>query len=183
MNLLKEALRLAPSSFGLQPWKFYLVRDPEVRKKVREEAAQQPQITDASHLFVLASKVGLSHEHVAEYVEDVKKKRGLADEDVKGYKKMMDDFVGQASKEKLDDWSARQTYIALGFLLSAAAENDIDACPMEGFVPEKMDELLGIREEGYASRALCAVGYRSSEDKTASMPKIRFDEERVLREI
>jgi nitroreductase len=184
VELLKNAARLAPSSFGLQPWKFYLVSNPEVRAEIRKVGYDQAQITDASHVFVIAARVGFNENDVTTFVEDISKTRNMPLEALEGYKQMMNGSVAQKANDgSLDAWCARQAYIALGFILSAAAQNGIDACPMEGFDASAVEKILGIREEGYAAYALCPVGFRSSEDEQASWPKVRFEMNKVVKEI
>ncbi len=184
VELLKNAARLAPSSFGLQPWKFYLVSNPEIRAEIRKVGYDQAQITDASHLFVIAARVGFNENDVTAFIEDISKTRNMPLEALEGYRQMMNGAIAhRASDGSLDAWCARQAYIALGFILSAAAQNGIDACPMEGFDASAVEKILGTREEGYAVYALCAVGFRSSEDEQASWPKVRFEMDKVVKEI
>ncbi len=184
LNLLKTAARLAPSSFGLQPWKFYLVSNPEVRAEMRGVSWDQAQVTDASHIFVVASRVGFNESDVTAFIEDISKTRGVAIENLEPYKQMMNGAVaGKTKDQTLDAWCTAQAYIALGFILSAAAQNGIDACPMEGFDANAVDKILGIREEGYAARIYCAVGFRSSEDEQANWPKVRFPMDQVVKEL
>jgi len=187
LELLKESLMLSPSSFGLQPWKFYIVENQELRIKIKDAAYTQPQITDASHLFVLASKNDISSSDVHVFIEDVAKKRGLfakeqgkTAEELVGYEAMINGSIAGLDKSAKDGWAARQVYIALGFLLSAAAQNGIDACPMEGFDANKVNEILGIENDGYCARVLCPVGFRSKEDEYSKYPKVRFDEEKIF---
>jgi nitroreductase len=173
LNELLESARLAPSSYGLQPWKFVVVTNPDLRKKLREHAWGQPQITDASHLIVLAARTDVDEKYIKEYVAEIAKQRSVPVESVKGYEDMMIGDLTQRPKDALLDWSKRQTYIALGFLLFAAALKRIDACPMEGFDPAKFDELLGLKKKNLTSVALCPVGYRADDPASKSV-KVRF---------
>lgn len=190
LELLKQSLILSPSSFGLQPWKFYVVENQELRQKIKDAAYGQGQITDASHLFVLASKIDISSSDVHIFIEDVAKKRGLlAKENGKtaealvGYEEMINGSIAGLDKNAKDSWTARQVYIALGFLLSAAAQNEIDSCPMEGFDVEKVNAILEITKDGYSARVLCPVGFRSEDDEYSKYPKVRFEEERIIKTI
>jgi len=187
LELLKQSLVLAPSSFGLQPWKFYVVENKKLRQSIKEAAYNQEQITDASHLFVLASKVDVSASDVHEFIMDIGKKRGLfANENGKTaetlveYEAMINGSIAGLDKSAKDNWTTRQVYIALGFLLSAAAQNNIDSCPMEGFSVEKINEILGITNDGYCARLLCPVGFRDEADEYSKYPKVRFDEEKII---
>ena len=182
LSILTESLRLSASSYGLQPWKFIVVSNPEIRKKLRESAWNQPQITDASHLIVLAVK-NIDAAAVDAYMESVAKTRGVTMESLKGYGDMIKGSFTGKSPETLKEWAARQVYIALGTLLMVAAHEEIDACPMEGFDAKKFDEILGLDKLGLKSKVLAAVGYRSAEDKSLALPKSRFSKEEVVIEI
>ncbi len=177
MDELLEALRLAPSSFGLEPWKFIVVDDEKTRGKLREAAWGQPQVTDASHLVVLCIRKDIDEKYVKKFIERTAKTRGTSVESLKGYEKMLLDFVNGKTPAALEEWSRKQVYIALGTLLTAAAQKRIDASPMEGFDSGKFDEILKLN--GLASTVICALGYRG-DDKYASAKKIRFDKKDVF---
>ncbi len=183
VNLIEESLRLSPSSYGVQPWKFYRVENQEMRAKIKDAAYGQSQVTEASHLFILASRVNFGVEDVSAYIKDVAVTRGVEESKLDGYKDMILGVIKSKTPGQVDDWSARQLYIALGFGLMAAAENDIDACPMEGFDTGKVDDILGIKEDGYASRVMLTVGFRSSDDQSASLKKVRFAAEEAIKNI
>lgn len=180
---LTESLRLSASSFGLQPWKFILVTNPEIRIKLREEAWGQPQITDASQLIVLAVKKNIDAAAVDAYMESTAKARNVSVESLKGYGDMIKGSFTGKSPESLKEWASRQVYIALGTLLTTAAHEGIDACPMEGFNNQKFDEILGLDKLGLESRVLAAVGYRLDDDAAAKLPKSRFSREEAFIEI
>jgi len=172
LNELLEALRLAPSSYGLQPWKFIVITNPELRKKLREHAWNQPQVTDASHLIVLAARTDLDEKYVKEYVGELARLRNIPVSSLKGYDDMMTGFVKGTSKEELIHWAKKQVYLALGMLLEAAALKRIDACPMEGFDAQKFDEVLELKN--LTAAVLCTIGYRSPDDPAAKLEKVRF---------
>lgn len=173
---LEQALVLAPSSFGLQPWKFFVVDKPEIRAKLQAESWGQSQIVDASQLVVLAYKKDLGSSDVERYVDHIAKVRGIGKEALAEYKQMMLGFVGNAGKGlDVNAWCARQVYIALGTLLTTAAMLQIDACPMEGFAPDKYNEMLGLTKLGYSAVVLCTLGYRHAEDGYAKLAKVRYD--------
>lgn len=180
LNELLEAARLAPSSYGLQPWTFVVITNPELRKKLREHAWNQPQITDASHLIVLATRTDVDEEYVKHYVEEIARQRNVPVESLKAAQDMMTGDVKSRSKDAVVDWSKHQTYIALGFLLFAAAQKRIDACPMEGFDPAKFNEVLGLKERHLTATVLCAIGYRAGDDKAAQNVKVRFPKPDVV---
>lgn len=175
-----EALRLAPSSFGLQPWKFIVIADPDLRKGLRPYAWDQPQITEASHLVVLCAKKSMDEAAVKQYVELIDSTRHTDAQTLKSYEELMMGFVRRQSAEALSVWMKKQVYIALGFLLYECARRRIDACPMEGFDSQKFDEVLRLPEAGLESVVLCAMGYRSSEDRYAAQKKVRFAPDEVF---
>lgn len=180
-DLLEEALRLAPSSFGFQLWKFYRIDDPATRAAVKEAGYGQTQITDASHLYALASKVAPTEQDVADFIDAIKAERGATDESLAGYKQALQGAITNKPAAEIAAWTARQVYIALGFLLDAAAQHKIDACPMEGFDAAKTSEIIGATKDGYAVQVLCPVGRRSANDGYAAQKKVRFPKERVIK--
>ncbi|QVL30165.1 NAD(P)H-dependent oxidoreductase [Telmatocola sphagniphila] len=178
---LEESLVLAPSSYGLQPWKFIVVLDPAVRAKLVTESWGQTQVADASHLVVFAVKKELTEEFVDKYIQRIAEVRGGAINE--GLKKMILGSVSRMSLADVLNWNARQTYIALGTLMTAAAVLGIDSCPMEGIIPEKYDEILGLDKQGFTTLVVCPVGYRANDDKSAVAPKVRFKTEDVIQYI
>ena len=172
---LEQSLRLAPSSFGLQPWKFIVVADPEVRQKIQAHAWGQVQVVEASHLVVLARKLEVQPADVDHYLESMASIRGATLESLEGFGNMVKGFLA-SPPFPLDpkEWTARQTYIALGQFMTSAAMLGIDTCPMEGFVPSGVDEVLGLTAQGYGAVVLCPTGYRSADDKYATLAKVRF---------
>jgi nitroreductase len=176
---LEHALVLSPSSYGLQPWKFFVVTNSEVRTKLRAAAWNQAQITDASHLVVLAVRKGFNAADVQRYVERVADVRNVALESLEGFKSMMLGSVNRPA-EQVATWTSRQVYIALGNFLAAAAMLGIDACPMEGFDAAQFDEILGLAKQGYTAVVLAAAGYRAEDDPSAKLPKVRFSPEEVI---
>lgn len=178
---LEKSLVLAPSSFGLQPWKFIVVRNPELRQKLVEHSWGQTQVVDASHLVVLAIKKDVDAAYVDQYVERMAEVREVASESLQGFANVVKGFLNEPPYPlNLDEWSIRQVYIALGQYMTCAAMLGIDTCPMEGFVPSQYDEVLGLAEQGYAAAVVCPAGYRAEDDKYATMPKVRFAHDTVV---
>ena len=183
-NTLEQAVRLSPSSYGLQPWKFIVVDDPAVRAKLGPHAHNQPQITDASHLVVFTFKTTITEADVDNYIADVSKVRGMPKDALAGYRKIMvGDLVKGPRSQMISTWSSRQLYLALGTLLISAATMGIDACPMEGFIPAEFDEILNLKSRGLASAALCTLGYRAADDGYAKLAKVRFPIEEVIEHV
>jgi nitroreductase len=177
---LEQAAIHSPSSYGLQPWKFVVVADPEVRKKLHEVSWKQAQILDASHLVVFAAKNPPTPADVEEYVTRIAQVRSATVESLNEHKQRMLGSLSRMDAAQAHQWATRQTYIALGFFLSAAALMGVDACPMEGFQPEKYDEILGLKVRGLGAVVLAAAGYRSTEDKNAEFAKVRFEPKDVV---
>jgi nitroreductase len=178
---LEQSLVLSPSSFGLQPWKFFVIRNPEIRQRLLEYSWGQTQVVEASHLVVLAIKKDLNASDVDRYVTRMAKVQQVPTESLEGFAKVVKNFlVNPPYKLDLDEWAARQTYLALGFYMTCAAMLGIDTLPMEGFVPAKYDEVLGLPAKGYHAVVLCPAGYRAEDDKYAAKPKVRYPTEVVV---
>ncbi|MEG2100330.1 MULTISPECIES: NAD(P)H-dependent oxidoreductase [Flavobacterium] len=180
LNTLKEAVRLAASSYGLQPFKVVLVENPEIREKLKAAAWGQTQITDASHLFVFANDLNAGPESVAAYIKNISETRGLPTEALGGFADMMNGVISNLSQEAKNIWTSKQTYIALGTLLAAAAELKIDATPMEGFNPAQFNEILGFDKLGLNAAVIATVGYRHDEDEAQHYKKVRKSQEELF---
>ncbi len=183
LEVLLEATALSASSYGLQPYEILVIQDPELRSKLQPAAWGQAQITQASHLIVLANKKSFGEELVDDYLKNVSETRGIAAEDLTGYADFMKSKLMTLTEEEKTIWTARQAYIALGNLLSAAADMKIDTCPMEGFDSERFNEILGLNEKGLNAAVLVAVGYRSEEDETQHYKKVRKSKENLITHI
>ncbi len=183
-NVLEQSLVLSPSSFGMQPWKFFVVDNPNLRQQLLEHSWNQAQVVEASHLLVLAIKKDMSDVDVDRYIQSMSDKRGVPLEGLAGLTKMIKGFLVNPNKSfTLDEWATRQVYIAIGQFMTSAAMLGIDTCPMEGFNPVKYDEILGLKDLGYASVLVCPAGYRASDDKYATMPKVRYDQSEMVQHI
>lgn len=174
-SALEQALLLAPSSFGLQPWKFVVVTTPAVKQQLRAASWGQSQVSDASHYVVFAGLRTTTVEDVDRFLQCQSQVRGTPLESMAGYRKVLVDFLakGWASKD-LAAWNARQGYIALGQFMTAAAMLGVDTCPMEGIDMAAYDRILGLDGSRYTTLCGCAAGYRAADDKYASAAKVRF---------
>jgi nitroreductase len=178
---LEEALVLTPSSFGLQPWKFLVIQDPDLRSKLRTHANGQAQVTRASHYVVFAIVKNMGAEYVDKYVARVAEVRHLTVESLAHYREhLVSGIVDGYRSLQVNTWASNQTFIALGQLLVSAALLKIDACPMEGFDKEAYDEVLGLGKRGLSSVVSCALGYRSETDKYSHLAKVRFEAKDVI---
>ena len=181
---LEEAMVLAPSSFGLQPWRFVLVETPEIRAQLPAVSWGQTQPVDCSHYVVFAVRKGLTVADVDRYVDRIAEVRGATRESLEGYRSFMLGAQKAALEQgRLDDWSSRQVYIALGQAMAAAALLGIDTCPLEGIEPAKYDALLGLEKDGYSALCGLAFGYRAEDDKYAQAPKVRFARADVIKHV
>lgn len=180
LQTLKEAIRLSASSYGLQPYKVVIVENQELREQLKAVGYGQTQITDASHLFVFAADANLGTESVDQYITNISETRGVPTDALAGFSDMMKNVVTNLTADAKNTWSAKQTYIALGNLLSAAAELKIDATPMEGFNAAAFNEILGFDKLGLSTSVIAAVGYRHDADDTQHYKKIRKSQEELF---
>lgn len=175
-SALEESLVLTPSSYGLQPWKFFVVQNPEIRKKLRAVSWNQSQVEDCSHYVVMTALEKINTPWVEKYLERIAEIRNVSAESLAGFKKgIIADVITGPRSQVAAEWAARQTYIALGNLMTCAALLNVDACPMEGLDPMQYDEILGLKGSGFRTFVACALGYRSKEDPFQSFKKVRFD--------
>lgn len=171
-NLL-EAIRLTASSYGLQPYNVLIIDNPEVRKQLQPVSWGQSQIVDASHLIVFAHKTRIEEDWIDQYLELVSDTREIPLDALHGYGDFMKSKLLDLSIETQANWAAKQTYISMGNLLSAAATMKIDACPIEGFEPEDYNRILGLSAKGLSACLVAALGYRAKEDETQHAKKVR----------
>lgn len=170
---LKEAIQLSTSSYGLQPYKIFIIENPEVRAKIQPAAWGQTQIVDASHLLVFANITNFGETEIDNYINLMSETRGTSVESVKGYADFMKMKITGLPEEQRNIWTSKQTYLALANLMNAAAELKIDVTPMEGFEPEKVNEILGLPEKGLNASLLATIGYRHEDDATQHYAKVR----------
>lgn len=177
---LTDALTLAPSSYGLQPWKFLIIENPQVREKLKAVSWNQTQVTDASHFVVFLARDTVDTTFVQNYINRVAEVRGLPTDALDGYKNMMIENVAKAPEEQTRQWAKRQTYIAMGFLLETAALLKVDATPMEGLDPKAYDKILELEGSGWNTTVAVALGYRHAEDVTQNFKKVRFSNDTLI---
>lgn len=178
---LEESLVLTPSSFGLQPWKFLVIQDAALREALVPHAWNQRQVADCSHLVVMTVPKVMSAEYIDANIQRMVEVRGGSADGLLGFRKMVAGFRdGMEAKGQLEQWAKLQSYIALGQFMLAAALLGVDTCPMEGFVPAKFDEVLGLDKTGHTTAVLCPAGYRSDDDRYAGLPKVRFEARDVI---
>ncbi|MBN8824308.1 MULTISPECIES: NAD(P)H-dependent oxidoreductase [unclassified Spirosoma] len=174
INTIIEAINLSASSAGLQPYRVIVVESPKIRKKLGE-GAFNPQITEASHLLVFAAIENLSIAHVDEYMQRMAQTRGVPVESLEKFRQLLIANITGKTQEENFTWAAKQAYIGLGTGIAAASELQVDTTPMEGFIPSKFDDILGLKEKGLKSVVLLALGYRDADkDPYAQAAKVRL---------
>jgi nitroreductase len=177
------SLVAAPSSFGLQPWKFLIVEDAGIRSQLREVSWRQSQVTDADKLVVFATRTDMTPADTQRWITRLASVHGQKPEELNGLASVIDGFCNNMTVEGRHAWNIRQTYIALGQFMAAAAMLRIDTCPLEGLDPKSYDKILNIEDTGYATCVACAAGYRDESDKYALRPKARFEPEELIQVI
>ena len=183
LDTILESMRLTASSYGLQPWKFVVVENTEIREKLKAAAWNQSQITDASALVVLCTRTDINPEYVDMYMKHVSEVRSIPVEQLSGFADMIKGTLSRRTPEQVVEWSTRQVYIALGTALLTAAEMKIDACPMEGFDSGSFDSILDLPSKNLTSRVCLTLGFRSDKDSMAHVSKVRFADSEVIETI
>lgn len=180
LNTLKEAIRLSSSSYGLQPYKVIIVENPELRAKIQPAAWGQSQIVEASHLIIFANETQVENQTIDNFIANVSATRNIPVDSLSGYADFMKSKLVTLPEENKKNWTAKQTYLALGNLLNAAAELKIDVTPMEGFVAEEVNEILGLDKQGLNTSLIATLGYRHTEDNTQHYRKVRKSEKELF---
>lgn len=173
IELLKEAVNLTATSYGFQPFKVFIIIDPKVRQQLSEASWGQRQVTEASHLFLFCNMLTVSGKEVDDYFKLRAQINNLDIKESKEYAHMVKVQLASMTPEQMHIWTAKQTYIALGTILAASAELQIDSSPMEGFDKSKYDQILGLKEMGLTSSVMAAVGYRDQADPFLAFKKVR----------
>ena len=180
LNTLKEAIRLSSSSYGLQLYKVFIIENAELRAKIQPAAWGQSQIVDASHLIVFANQTNVTEADIDDYLKNVAETRNIPETALSGYGDFMKGGILSKSDDDKAIWTSKQTYLALGNLLNAAAELKIDVTPMEGFIPEQYNEILGLTQLGLNASLVATIGYRSKDDATQHLKKVRKSNEELF---
>lgn len=181
---LEHSLVLAPSSFGLQPWKFIVIQDQAVKEKLVPVSWGQKQISECSHLVVFTVRKDLPPEYVAHNMQRAAEVRGVPVESLDKFAEIINGYARQQEASgNLRNWQTRQVYIALGQFMAVAALLGVDTCPMEGIDPAKYDEVLGLTSSDFATVVACPAGYRAADDKYGTLPKVRFPASEVIQHL
>ena len=180
VELLKEAFNLTAPSYGLQPVKLLVIQNKEIQKELVAHSWNQSQVLDASHLLVICVPKKYTTEEVSSYFNLVQKIRNTPDEIINPFKKFLTAEIEKKTQEELLIWNKNQAYLALGNLLTVCALENIDSCPMEGFVPDKYDEILDLDSRNLTSVLVLPAGFRAEDDYMKDLKKVRKDMDEVV---
>lgn len=183
INTLKEAFNLTATSYGLQPNKMIVIKNKEIQQQLVEHSWNQAQVAQASHVLVICIPKNYTQKEVENYFALVKEIRNTPDEILNPFKEMLTGSIANKTQEELSSWNKNQAYIALGNLMTVAANEQIDSCPMEGFVPEKYDEILELDKHNLTSVLVLPVGFRAEDDYMKDLKKVRRKTEEVIIEL
>ena len=181
LNTIIEATRLAPSGFGLTPYTIIVVEDDEIRKKLHPAFYNQSQVVDCSAVIIFAAWNSITEKEVGEYMQDIAEQRGVPVESLNDFAGNINSSFKKLTPEQARVWADKQTYLALGFSLVAAASEQIDATPMEGFSPDAVDAVLGLKELGLHSAVALTLGYRdAANDYLVNAKKVRRTHDKLV---
>ncbi|MDP5201792.1 nitroreductase family protein [Flavobacterium sp. DG2-3] len=184
VDYILEAAKLAPSSSGLQPYKVFVITNKELKEKLRAVSFDQSQVTDASHVLVWAAWDGYSLEKISAVFDRTIAERGIPTDAMDEYKQRLWGMYEPLGQEWHANHAAKQAYISFGVAIAAAAEQQVDATPMEGFIPAEVDKLLGLEELGLKSVLVLPLGYRDdSGDWLVNLKKVRTPHDEFITEI
>lgn len=183
IETLKEAFNLTATSYGLQPLKLVVVQNKDIQKELVLHSWNQPQVLEASHLLVICIPKKYNNNEVDKYFDLVQKIRNTEDTIIDPFKKFLTSEIEKKSQEELFAWNKNQAYLALGNLLTVCALEKIDACPMEGFIPEKYNEVLNLDEQNLSATLVLPIGFRANDDYMKDLKKVRKQIDDVVIEI
>jgi len=173
VDIITKAFCLTATSFGLQPVKLIVIQDKKLQKTLVEHSMNQEQVAQASHVLVFCIETTVDKAYVLKYFELVKQIRKTPDNILKPFRDYLIHEFETQKPEDVKNWSTKQAYLAMGNLLTVCAAEGIDACPMEGFTPEKYDEILGLKDKGLSAVLVMPIGYRAKDDMFAEFKKVR----------
>ncbi|WP_324719331.1 NAD(P)H-dependent oxidoreductase [Salinimicrobium sp. HB62] len=183
LDVLKRAFNLTATSYGLQPLKLIVVQNKEVQHELMKASYNQKQIGTASHVLVICIETAINKEFIHNYFRNVQEVRNTPDEILHPFR---DSLIGDFEQKPVDEikvWATHQAYLVLGTLLTVCAVEEIDSCPMEGFEPQKYNEILNLQQYGLEAVLALPVGYRAEDDFFASLKKVRRPVEETVIEL
>ncbi len=173
LNLLKEAFSLTPTSYGLQPVKLVVVQNKELQKELVPHSYNQGQVGQASHLLIICTENIIDEAYIRAYFENEKTVRGTTDDTVNAFRSYLIETFSSMTTKDIKDWATKQAYITLGNLLTVCAVEKIDSCPMEGFLPEKYNDILDLTNKGLSAVLVLPIGVRADDDIFSEFKKVR----------
>jgi nitroreductase len=179
-STLKDSLVFTPTSYGLQLMKFLVVQDPELRQKLKAVSWNQSQVTDCSHYVVFLTRDSITEGDIKKFIDRIVEVRGVERATLEGYQNMMLGNLVKAPHPDPINWTKKQAYIAMGFLLETAALLKIDSVPMEGLDPVAYDKILNLGGTGWTTAMTVALGYRAQDDQYQHAKKVRFSEKDLI---
>ena len=181
LNTILEATKLAPSSYGLTPYQVIVVEDQELKQQLQGACYGQTQLVDSSAVLVFATWDNITEGGVNAYMNEIATQRGISVDMLDEFRGMVNGALSYMNDEQKQTWAQKQTYIGLGFALVAAATEEVDSTPMEGFVPAQVDEVLGLKDLGLKSSVVLTLGYRDAEnDYLSSLKKVRWNDDKFF---
>jgi len=183
LSILKESFNLTATSYGLQPLKMVILSNPDLKKLLVPITMDQAQVENASHVLVICTETKIDSDYIKDHFNLVVKIRSTPREILSSFEEYLVSSFSDKQSDELNIWSTNQAYLALGNLLTVCAIEKIDACPIEGFDPDKYDELLQLNEKGLQSVIVLAVGYRADDDMFSGFDKVRRGVDEVIIEM
>lgn len=174
-----EVFRLTPSSYGLQPWKLFVVENEEKKEKIMQNSWNQKQVWENSYLLVFAKPLEISKDLADRHIKNTAKINSVSEDVFAWYRAMLYSFLENNTKENLDFWAREQVFLAFWNVMSYLAEKKIDSCAIWGFSKEAVDEILDLKEKWFESVVMLPIGYRKQDDKYADSPKVRFEKDDI----
>lgn len=173
INAIKQSFCLTPTSYGLEPVKMLIIRDKDLQQKLVKHSYNQQQVAQASDLLVFCSIETIDTAYIVDYFDRVKSKRDTPDEVLKPFRDFLISDFGNKTQDEIHNWAVNQVYIAIGNLMTVCAAEEIDACPIEGFIPSEYDKILNLKHKGLKSVLVMPIGYRANDDMFADLEKVR----------
>lgn len=183
IQTLKNAFNLTATSYGLQPITLVVIKNKALQKELVPHSFGQPQVAQASHILIICIENEVDVEYIENYFKQIKKVRGTSDEILNPFKEAMVANFSKKEIQEIKDWSKNQAYLAMGNLLTVCAIEEIDSCPMEGFLPGAYDDVLELNKRGLTSVLVLPVGYRAEDDMFSILKKVRKDMDESIIEI
>jgi nitroreductase/dihydropteridine reductase len=173
IEAVKKSFCLTPTSYGLEPVKMLIIRDKVLQQELVKYSYNQEQVAQASDLLVFCAIKTIDETYIVDYFNRLKALRGTADEILKPFRDFLISDFGNKTQDEIHNWAVNQVYIALGNLMTVCAAEEIDACPIEGFIPSEYDKILNLTEKGLKSVLVMPIGYRANDDMFAELEKVR----------